>query len=223
MEFKNALKFLSRLKRNNNKPWFDKNKEEYLEIKSEFEEHVNLLIHQLEKFDPELRNLEAKNCVFRIYKDVRFSKDKTPYKTHIGAYLAKGGRKSVYAGYYLHIEPGNKSMLAGGIWMPEADVLSRIRQEIDYNTNDLLKILKDKNFKKYFGEIYPDKLTRNPKGYPADHPHIELLKLKSFNVLHSLSDKQVESKDFLKYSASVYKAMYPLNTFLNHAVTPDQE
>jgi uncharacterized protein (TIGR02453 family) len=131
--------------------------------------------------------------------------------------MARGGRKSEYAGYYLHIEPGN-SFLAGGVWMPESNVLNAIRQEIDYNGNHLLKIIRDKNFKKYFNDITGEQLVRNPKEYPADHPNIYYLKFKSFNVVHDLADKKVTAHDFLKYSIAVYKAMKPLNDFLNSAV-----
>jgi uncharacterized protein (TIGR02453 family) len=217
MDIKNALTFLSKLKRNNRKEWFDKNKPGYLEIKGEFEELVGKFIKELGKADDSVKALEAKNCLFRIYKDVRFSKDKTPYKTHIGAYIAQDGRKSEYAGYYLHIEPG-ASFLAGGIWMPEADVLKGIRQEIDYNSKDFLKVIRNTTFKKYFGDIQGEKLSRNPKEYSSDHPQIEYLKFKSFNVVHELTDKKVTASDFVKSSVTIYKAMKPLNDFLNAAV-----
>lgn len=217
MDVKKALGFLSKLKKNNNKEWFDKNKPQYLEIKAEFEELIGKLIKELSKTDPAIKALEPKNCVFRIYKDVRFSKDKTPYKTHIGAYLAAGGRKSEYAGYYIHIEPG-KSFLAGGIWMPQPDILKAVRQEIDYGIKDFLKIIRAAAFKKYFEDIQGEKLSRNPKEYPADHPHIEYLKFKSFNVAHELSDRKITSSDFVKNSVIIFKAMKPLNDFLNAAV-----
>jgi uncharacterized protein (TIGR02453 family) len=217
MDAKNALSFLTKLKKNNHKEWFDKNKPQYLQIKADFEELVGKFIKEISKYDDSVKTLEPKNCTFRIYKDVRFSKDKTPYKTHIGAYIALGGRKSEYAGYYLHIEPGN-SFLAGGIWMPESEILQAIRQEIDYNSKEFLKILNSKNFKSYFKEIEGDKLSRNPKGYDPDHPQIEYLKFKSFNVVHSIPDKKITSPDFLKYSVGIYKAMKPLNDFLNASV-----
>lgn len=217
MDIKKALTFLSKLKKNNNREWFEKNKEAYLLIKDEFEALIEKFIKELSKADDSVKALEAKNCLFRIYKDVRFSKDKTPYKTHLGAYIARGGRKSEYAGYYLHLEPEN-SFLAGGIWMPEPKVLSAIRQEIDYNTESFLKIIRSSGFKKYFGEIQGEKLIRNPKEYPPDHPYIDYLKFKSFNVVHELTDKKITAKDFLKYSVMVYKSMKPLNDFLNAAV-----
>ena len=221
MDIQRAFTFLSRLKRNNNKIWFDKNRPEYLVIKEDFENMLSALIKETGKFDADIRSLEPKNCTFRIYKDVRFSKDKTPYKTHIGAYLAKGGKKSVFAGYYLHLEPGNKSMLAGGIWMPESPVLNKVRQEIDYNTKEFLSIINHKNFKKYFKQIEGDRLTRNPREYPADHPHIDLLKFKSYNMIHELKDKDVLSKNYLKNTAAIFKAMKPLNDFINRAIADE--
>jgi uncharacterized protein (TIGR02453 family) len=215
MNFKSALKFLKNLKSNNNKEWFDKNKDRYLEAKIGLELFIGELIQGISVFDPQVRGLEAKKSVFRIYKDVRFSKDKTPYKIHLGAYMAEGGTKSPKGGYYLHLEPGNKSMLGGGIYMPEAGVLNAIRNEIDYAPKDFLKIISSKNFKNYFGELGGEKLKNHPKGFSADHPQIEFLKHKSFFVMHSLTDAQVTSPDFKKQVLKIFKEMKPLNDFLN--------
>lgn len=217
IDLKNTFSFLNRLKRNNNKVWFDKHKEEYLEIKNDMEVLAGDISKQIGAFDEFTGSQDPKKCVFRIYKDVRFSKDKTPYKTHWGAYFARGGKKSPYAGYYLHIEP-KKSFLAGGVWMPEPMILEKIRQEIDYNSDEFVKILKEKNFRKLFKELHGEKLTRNPKNYLSDHPHIELLKFKSFTVIHELDDKKVLAKNFTSYSTGVFKAMKPLNDFLNRAI-----
>lgn len=218
MDIKKALTFLSQLKKNNHKEWFEKNKNSYLEIKDEFNGLIEKYIKEISKFDLSVKALEPKHCVFRIYKDVRFSKDKTPYKTHVGAYIADGGRKSEYAGYYIHIEPGH-SLIAGGIWMPEPEILAAIRQEIDYNSKSFRKIVESATFKKYFKEIEGEKLIRNPKDYSADNPNIEFLKLKSFNAVYNISDKEITSPDFFKNSIATYKAMKPLNDFLNVAVT----
>jgi uncharacterized protein (TIGR02453 family) len=218
MNFKSALKFLKDLKSNNNKEWFDRNKEKYLVAKDELELFIKDLIDGIGVFDPQVRGLEAKKSVFRIYKDVRFSKDKTPYKVHLGAYMAEGGTKSPKGGYYLHIEPGNKSMIGGGIYMPEANVLNAIRNEIDYAPKEFLKIINSKNFKNYFGEIGGDKLKNPPKGFSSDHPQIEFLKHKSFFVAHSFTDVQVSSPDFKKNVLKIFKEMKPLNDFLNRAM-----
>lgn len=211
---KHTLAFLKDLKQNNDRAWFEKSKPKYLQAKEEFEEVASAIIKHTTKIDPTLAGLEVKNCVFRIYKDVRFSKDKSPYKTNMGASINPGGKKSMIPGYYVHIEPGN-SFLAGGCYMPMPDKLQAIRQEIDYNTNDFLKIINNKEFKTYFKELSPeDKLKTAPKGYPKDHPQVELLKLKSFIVVHNLSDKQVLDSSFPQYAAKVFKAMLPLNVFL---------
>jgi uncharacterized protein (TIGR02453 family) len=215
MDFKPAFKFLKDLKSNNNKEWFDQHKEKYLAIKKDFENFIHELIIGISSFDKEVEGLDPKKAIFRIYRDVRFSKDKIPYKVHMGAHIISGGSKSPRAGYYFHIEPGNKSLIAGGIWMPEPEVLSSIRQHIDYDSQSLLKIINGKSFKNTFGHIEGEKLSRPPKGFDADHPQIELLKHKSFNVMHSFSDAEVNAPGFKKDLLKIYKEMKPLNDFLN--------
>jgi uncharacterized protein (TIGR02453 family) len=210
--------FLKKLKANNNKEWFDKNKENYLEVKQEYEVFVDKLIKEISKFDKKISaDMKAKDCVFRIYKDVRFSKDKTPYKTNMGASINPGGKKSVEAGYYMHLEPGN-SFLAGGVWMPEPPMLNAIRQEIDYNPDPLLKILKSTSFKKYFKGLDEDgKLKSAPKGFEKDHENIELLKNRHFIVSHFVSDKQLLDKNNVREIVSGFKTMYPLMEYLREA------
>ena len=217
---KSTLDFLKALKKNNNKDWFDKNKEKYLAAKQNIDEMAEALIKSFSSFDKKLVGLKAKDCVFRIYRDVRFSKNKTPYKTNMGCAISPGGRKAEEAGFYIHIEPG-KSFLAGGRWMPPADHLKKIRQEIDYNGKKFHKILSDKNFKKYFGELDDSdeyKLSRPPKGYDKNHPDIELLKLNSFIVWHEYNEKEITSKNFLKEITKGAKMMQPFLDFLNTAI-----
>lgn len=215
---KATLDFLKSLKKNNNKEWFDKNKEKYLAAKENVEELTGGLIQQFSAFDKKLSGLKAKDCIFRIYRDVRFSKDKKPYKSNMGATINPGGRKMEIAGYYIHIEPG-KSFLAGGRWMPQGDHLKKIRQEIDYNGKDFKKILNDKGFKKYFGELDQTyKLIRPPKGYDKDHPDIELLKMNSYIVWRQYSDAEVLSKKFLQEVTKGAKLMKPFLDFLNTAI-----
>ena len=209
-----TLKFLKQLANNNNKEWFDVNRKTYEAVKAEFEAIVKTTIEKNSSFDPSIAGLEPKQCIFRINKDVRFSKDKSPYKTNIGASINPGGKKSMLAGYYLHIEP-KKSFLAGGCYMPTPEVLSAIRQEIDYNTDDFKKIILAKDFKNYFKELSNEgKLKTAPKGYAKDHPSIELLQHKHFIVVHDLTDVQVCDKNFPSYASKVFKAMLPLNQFL---------
>jgi uncharacterized protein (TIGR02453 family) len=209
--------FLNKLKKNNNKEWFDKNREQYERAKAEMTALVEHVLKNAPKFDRALVHLEAKKCLFRINRDIRFVKDKTPYKINLSADVSPGGKGSPSAGYYIHIQPGN-CFLAGGVWMPEAPVLSAIRQEIDYNAKEFSKILSNKDFKKYFGALSDeDKLKTVPKGYAKDHPQIELLKNKSFLVVHDIKDKDVLSKSFPTHLLNVFKAMYPLHAFLRRA------
>lgn len=213
------LTFINDLAANNNREWFTENKPRYEKIKTNFVSFLDELIPEIARFDPSVAHLEGKSCLFRIYRDVRFSHDKSPYKTHFGAMILAGSSKSEIhnkAGYYIHIEPG-QSMLAGGAYLPPSDWLKAIRKEITYQTEEFKAIIEDKEFKKYFGEIDGEKLKRPPQGFDANHPDIELLKYKSYLAVHSMSDKQLELKDPVKYFAGVFKAMYPFNEFLNEA------
>src|SRR5215208_6456212 len=175
-----TLKFLSRLKKNNNKPWFDAHRAQYEAAKIDFSNFIQLVIGDLQKSDTTITGLTARDCLFRINRDVRFSKDKSPYKTNFGAIIKQGGRKSIYAGYYFHCAPGN-SFVGGGLWMPEVADLKKLRQEIDYNWDEFQSILKEKKFKKIYNDLYQGddiKLSTMPKGYEKDNPAIRYLKLK---------------------------------------------
>jgi len=214
---KKTLDFLAQLSLNNNKEWFEKNRSLYELAKNNFKELVEELILNVSKFDTTIKQLEAKNCIFRINRDVRFSKNKAPYKNNFGALLAPGGRKSVDAGYYIQIQP-NESFAAGGMWHPPGPKINAIRQEIDYNTKEFKKIIANRNFKKDFGELSTeDKLQSAPKGYDKTHPEIELLKHKSFIVVHDFKDKEVIAGDFTKKVTTCFESMYPLNSFLRRA------
>lgn len=213
-----TLKFLKQLAKNNRKEWFDENRKMYEAAKVEFEAVVKAVIDKAIVYDPLLAGLEAKKCMFRINKDVRFSKDKSPYKQNMGASINPGGKKSMIPGYYLHVEPG-KSFLAGGCWQPMPDMLAAIRQEIDYNAKDFRKILAAKDFKNYFGGLSEeDKLKTAPKGYDKGHEDIDLLQHKSFIAVHELTDAQVLDKNFPTYVSKVFKAMLPLNSFLRNTM-----
>ncbi|MBA3971470.1 MAG: DUF2461 domain-containing protein [Bacteroidetes bacterium] len=217
MIHKSTLDFLSKLSQNNSKEWFEKNRPAYEVARADFKEFIDELILSTAKFDPSVKHLEAKSCIFRINRDVRFSNNKAPYKNNFGASISPGGKKGAEAGFYFQIQPG-ESFIAGGLWHPEAPILSAIRQEIDYNTDEFKKIIGAKEFKKYFGKLSDeDKLKTAPKGYEKTHPEIELLKYKSYITVHDLTDSQVLSKDFLKHCGTVMKAMHPLNLFLRKA------
>lgn len=213
-----TLEFLKKIKNNNNRDWFEANKTKYIAAKEEFEAVVDKIIKGVVKFDKAISpDMRGKDCTFRIYKDVRFSKDKTPYKNNMGASISPGGKKSLLAGYYLHVEPG-AAFLAGGVYLPEPVMLNAIRQEIDYNPEPFFKILKSASFKKYFNGLDEEgKLKSAPKGFDKEHPHIEILKNKNFLVSTALSDKQILSRNFAEEVVAGFKAMHPLLVYLRHA------
>ena len=212
------LKFLKSLAKNNNREWFEKNKPKYLEVKLQFEDFLEAFHKEAVKFDESLGGLNPRKLGFRIYRDVRFSKDKRPYKVNMGAGMSAHGKMEQEPGYYIHIEPG-KSFVAGGIYMPDNENLAKIRQEIDYNIKDFQKILNDKKFKKLFPALGDfDKLKTAPKGYAKDHPNIDLLRYKSYIVSHNFTDDEVIQKDFVKKAAAACKTLLPLNTFLKRAM-----
>lgn len=214
---KTILSFLEDLKKNNNKEWMDQNKGRYQQARKEFESLVGILIEKITLFDESIAGIQPKNCIFRLNRDIRFSNDKRPYKENMGAFISGQGKKAVDGGYYVHLEPG-QSMLAGGTYMPPADVLGRIRQEIDYNPDVLLSFSEEKAFKEYFGDFAGERLKKAPKGYPADHPQIRFLNLKSLIVTHPLTDKQVTGENFIPYTIEIFMAMKPLNDFLKTAI-----
>lgn len=221
MNTKLILSFLKDLQKNNNRDWFHANKASYDLAKKEFVGIVDELIVAIRKFDPDIPVMTASECMFRINRDVRFSHNKQPYKTNMGTFIAKGGRKSPFAGYYLHMEPG-ESFLGGGIYMPEAPVLKRLREEVYHNIDEFKEIITSKEFKKYFGKLdFEDKLVRAPKGYPETWPDIELLKFKSYVVFHQLSDKDLQQPTLLKHTAAAFKAQYAFNRFLNESFSVD--
>lgn len=218
MALKETLVFLKELKSNNHKEWFDEHRKRYKDLKASFEEFIAYLIEHIASFDDQLAGVDPKKCIFRINRDIRFSKDKSPYKTNFGALIGPNGKKSEGTSYYIHIEPGN-SFVGAGVYMPPPDKLAAIRQEIDYNLADLHKIINAKNFKSMFGEIMGDKLKTAPKGYPKDHPAIDLLRLKSFYVVRYFKDNEIKEEAFKKEAIKTYKEGSKFNGFLNHALS----
>ena len=214
-----TLHFLKKLKINNNREWFDSNKTEYLASKEIFEEFVSKLIKGINKFDKKVSiDLKPKDCTFRIYKDVRFSKDKTPYKNNMSASINPGGKKSNIPGYYFHLEP-EACFLAGGVYMPMPDDLKAIRQEIDYNPLPLINVLTSASFKKEFNGLNEeDKLKNPPKGFNKDHAHSEILKNKHFIVSKKFENKVILKKEGLSKTLDSFKAMYPFLDYLRKAI-----
>lgn len=213
---KNVIPFLIALAKNNNKAWFDEHKEAYKAALDDFKLFVDELISQLAITDPLLVGVQAKDCIFRIYRDVRFSNDKTPYKAHFGANIAPGGRKSCHAGFYLHIEPMNISFTGGGIYQPEPNFLKALRNEFYSVPEELLALLNDATFKKYYNGLWQgDKLKTAPKGFPKDFENIDLLKYRSYLVSHDMPLSIISKPDLMWHLVELHKAMYPINRLIN--------
>jgi uncharacterized protein (TIGR02453 family) len=213
------LKFLRDLRKNNNREWFQDNRQRYEAAQGEFVDFVALLIQEIGKFDASVTRVRPKDAVFRIFKDVRFSKDKSPYKTNFGASICEGGRKARRAVYYLHVEPGDHSMTAGGLYHPPNDWLGRVRERIAADPSAFEKLLKAASFKKLYPALWDeDRLKTVPRGYAKDHPAAELLKYKSFIVSSPLSDAELLAGDLLKTLRARFKVLQPLNDYLNQAL-----
>jgi uncharacterized protein (TIGR02453 family) len=219
-----TLRFLKALTKNNHKDWFDQHRNEYETAKQNFRELVELLIREHGKKDSSIASLSSKDCMFRINRDVRFSKNKAPYKTNLGASIQAGGKKSLLAGYYFHLEPGGKSFVGGGLYMPEANQLQKVRQEIDYNWAAFTGILQAKSFVKTYGSLEKWEgmaLIREPKGYEKDNPAIEILKLKSWVATAPLTDQQITQPDLPKTILQSFSVLQPLLVFLNRSLADD--
>lgn len=213
-----TIKFLKDLKKNNNKPWFDKNRKIYEAAKADIASFIQQVIDLHSKKDNTIKNLLAKDCMFRINRDIRFSKNKSPYKTNFGASINKAGRKAMNAaGYYFHLEPGG-SFMGGGLYMPMPEELKKVRQEIDYNFAAFQKIIGAKKFKSIYGNLDKSKeflLSRLPRGYEPGNPADEYIRLKSYIAMTTISDKDLGSKDLLKKTVAAFDALHPLIEFIN--------
>jgi uncharacterized protein (TIGR02453 family) len=215
---KETIDFLKKLKKNNSKEWFDNNRTNYSTAKENYLEFVSEVLQKMKSIDNTLQDIQPKNCVFRINRDVRFSANKDPYKTNFGASFSKGGKKIACAGYYFHLEPG-ACFIGGGYWMPMADDLHKIRQEIDYSYDEFKKIINEKKFINYFGSLdAKEKLVRPPKGYEKDNPALECLKLKNFIVMSTIDDSELLGDGLIKKVIAHFQAMKPLVDFLNRAI-----
>lgn len=218
MLHKSTIDFLKKLKKNNNRDWFNANKKLYEDARYDFEVFVFELIQKIAEFDETVSGLEPKDCMFRIYKDVRFSKDKTPYKTNFGAAINKGGRKLSIAGYYIHISP-TEYFLGSGLYMPAPDKLLAVRNSIAAKSAKFKSIVEGKEFKKNFGKLWNgDTLKTVPKGFDKEHPMAEYLKLKSFICDHTVKEEKALAKNYGDYIAKIFKTAKPFNDFLNDAI-----
>ncbi len=213
----NVFEFLKNLSVNNNKDWFNDNRDVYKIAKLDFEKFVQNLILETYDIDKSIGAINAKDCIFRIFRDVRFSKDKTPYKINFGAHIGNGGRKSIYAGYYLHLEPDN-SFVGGGLYMPQSDILKKVRTLIIENPQEFKSILDDSKFNKTFGKIYGETLKTAPRGFDKNDDNIELIRYKSYAFVKSISDKELLDKNFDKKILDIFRTLKPMNDFLNSAI-----
>ncbi|MCL3779978.1 DUF2461 domain-containing protein [Prolixibacteraceae bacterium JC049] len=214
--------FLTDLTKNNNKEWFQANKGQYQDARNQFLAFTEILINEIRSFDPSVPMQDPSKCVFRIYRDVRFSHDKRPYKTNFGAFISRGGRKSGYAGYYFHAEP-DASFMGGGVYCPPPANLKAIRSEIYESPQEFIDLVSDKNFSKYYPELYSeDKLKTAPKGFPKDWEHIDLLRYKHYVVAKKMTDKELVSPDLIEESINAYRALYDFNSYLNECIDRHQ-
>ena len=217
-----TFKFLSELSINNNREWFALNKHRFVNIKTEFEDDIRDLLSNMSAFDDELRGLSVERCVYRIYRDMRFSFDKTPYKTNFGAFMTKFGKKLDRAGYYLHIEPG-KSMICAGLWFPSSALLKAERRAIYDNIEEFRDIINDKNFIECFGGLnFENSLKKLPLGFDKSFEYPELLKLKDFGVVKYMPDKFFFEKDWIDKVCKYFSYTKPLNDFLNFIIDEEQ-
>jgi len=214
-----TLDYIADLKANNDREWFLKNKDAYTAAQDNIIAFTGELLKELSKVDPYISaDTDPKKCVMRIYRDIRFSKDKTPYKHWFGIHKLSQGKYALENGYYLHIEPGH-TFIAGGCWWPQGDQLKAIRQEIDYNADDLKAIIDAPKFKELFGDFRAqEQLKTIPNGYEADNENIDLIKLKSFVASHKLTDAELKQKDVAVRIATIFKEIQPLLVFLQNAI-----
>lgn len=212
------LDFLSTLKANNNREWFNNNKDLYLKQHGDIITFADEVLANMNQHD-QIETPSGKKSIYRIYRDTRFSKDKTPYKTHWGGSFKRATNK-LRGGYYFHIQPGN-CFVGGGFWGPNSADLKRIREEIGANDQELRDIIFSKKFTSTFNELGGDKLKSAPKGYPKDHQAIDLLRYKQFLLMHKFSDKEVLSSDFALNVSNVFQKMRPFFDYMSEVLTTD--
>ncbi len=215
---KSSLDFLSQLKQNNNKPWFEENKPKYLVELNHIETFAGALLHELSKTDV-LETQSGKRSVYRIYRDIRFSKDKTPFKAYWGGSY-KRATSARRGGYYFHIEKGNTSLI-GGFWGPNAADLKRIRSEFAHDPETFKKILNSKTFKSTFGVLQGEQLKTAPKGFEKDHEAIDLLRFKQYLIIKRFTDEEVLSPQFLEQALETFQNMRPFLDYMSEVLSTD--
>jgi len=207
--------FFKRLEKNNNREWFNENKKEFKEIEAEVKQVYNQLFNMLSAHD-EIDKMK----MFRIYRDVRFSKNKLPYKTHFGGSFSRV-KPHLRGGYYLHIQPNNESFIATGFWEPNKEDLLRIRKEFEQDDSEIREIINNKNFKSVWGELVGDEVKTAPRNFDKEHKAIDLIKKKQFIFTKKYSDKEVTSPDFLNDVEKAFKAIRPYFNYMSDVLTTD--
>ncbi|WP_372774999.1 DUF2461 domain-containing protein [Mangrovibacterium sp.] len=211
------VQFLKGLKENNTREWFNDHRTEYETAKEQMLFFTEIMIQEIRKFDSDIPAMAPKDCLFRIFRDVRFSKDKNPYKTNMGSFIAPGGRKSEQGGYYIHFEPGS-SFIGGGVWCPGPNVLRSIRQEIYEHPESFKEVIEDEDFKRFFPEIMGEQLKTAPKGFDKEFEDIQLLRYKSYAFGHEMNDDQVLAANLVDQTVAVFRQLSHVNRFLNDAI-----
>ncbi len=211
------LDFLKLLSANNNREWFQKHKADYLEVQRKFEELLAVVISRIAVFDKSVAHLEPKDCTYRIYRDTRFSADKSPYKNHIGGYINARGKKSNHCGYYIHLEPGN-CMLAGGSWCMPSEMLRAVRLSVYDNIDEYRSIVEDPVFRQYFPVVGETFLKTNPKGFPKDFPFPQYIRCKDFTISYRIEDSFYDDPDYLEKIAAAFFQLKRFADFVNYTV-----
>ncbi len=212
-----VLQFLEDLSENNNREWFNKNRSRYEESRDKIVFFIDVLINEIKVFDPSIAGVNPKDCIYRIFRDVRFSKDKRPYKTNFGAFISQGGRKSIYPGYFFHIE-ARQSFFGGGIYMPEPAILKTVRKFIAENGAEFLEIINEPEFKAVYPELYNHQLKTAPRGFAKNHEFIDLLKYKSYVFVKYSDNKIIKENSFIDDMIQAYRQLYNANVFLREAI-----
>ena len=222
MDFQQLVKFLHQLAANNNKVWFDAHRDEYQTLRAEFTDFVADLILGMAEFDESVRQVNPRESLFRINRDMRFSKDKSPYNTTFSAAICPEGRNSGWPTYYFHVNERGTLLQAAGIYMPDKQTLTRIRDDIATHPERLEKILHAAAFKREFGQITGDSLKRPPAGYGADLPLIDEIKRTSFNVFKEYAVQGLDEHQMLSHMVGHFKHMYPFVSWMRAAIVTDQ-
>ena len=211
------FRFLKELSENNNREWFNEHRQTYTEVQAEFQKLLTVIIDRISLFDESIRGIAAGDCTYRIYRDTRFSSDKTPYKTHIGGYINAKGKKSNHCGYYVHLEPGN-CMLAGGSLCLPPNVLKAVRQSIYDNIEEYRSIVEDPAFKTFYPVVGENFLKTAPKGFPKDFKYIDYLKCKEFVCSYQVPDDFFTAPDLLDRTEEAFRQFKRFSDFLNYTI-----